>query len=319
MRALITGGTGFVGSNLVRRLLVDGHEVHLLLRPGARRWRLQGLEPDLQLHTADLRDGEAVASVLARARVECVFHLGVHGAYSFETDPSEMVLTNVLGTANLLRAALKAGCGVIVNAGSSSEYGKKDHPAREEEALEPNSYYAVTKAAATWLCRQAAREEGLLAPTLRLYSVYGPYEDPRRLMPTLVAHALEGKWSPLAQPDIAHDYVYVDDVVEAYLLAATTPGQDPGAVYNVASGRQTSLAQLVEVARHCFCVTAEPSWGSYPARPWDTAVWTGATERIQAALGWAPRHSLEQGLRAMAAWMEEQPEVRRAALEEENG
>jgi nucleoside-diphosphate-sugar epimerase len=141
-------------------------------------------------------------------------------------------------------------------------------------------------------------------PTLRLYSAFGPYEDGRRLIPALVAHALRGRLPPLASPATARDYVYVDDVVEAYLLAASVPGQETGAVYNVGSGVQTSLADLVAEARRLFGVAAAPVWESYGARDWDTSVWVAAPQRIRAALGWKPEYDLERGLRSMAAWLQ---------------
>src|SRR5207248_10756728 len=119
--------------------------------------------------------------------------------------------TNILGTLHLLQAATEVGCQALVNTGSSSEYGLKDHAPDEEEVLAPNSYYAATKAAATWLCRLTARQQNASMPTLRLYSVYGPYEDGRRLLPNLVRRCLNGDWPPLVAPWVARDYVYVDD------------------------------------------------------------------------------------------------------------
>ncbi len=305
MRTLVTGGSGFVGSNLVRRLLTDGHEVHLLIQSDAPRWRLEGLDRMLRYHRAPLEDALAVERAVQAAQPEWVFHLAVYGAYSFQGDLLEMVRTNVLGTANLLEGALAAGCRAFVNTGSSSEYGDRDHAPSEEEGVHPNSYYAVTKASATWLCREAARQHRAHIPTLRLYSVYGPFEDPRRLMPRLVAHALRGRWPPLASPHVVRDFVYVDDVVDAYLLAAGTPGQAPGAIYNVGTGAQTSLAQLAEAAIRLFGLPEPPPWGAHPGHAWDTRVWVAQPERIQRTLGWRPRVPLEPGLRAMAAWMEE--------------
>jgi len=305
VRALVTGGSGFVGSNLVRRLLAEGHEVHVLLRSDAPRWRLEGLERQLRCHHAQLEDAQAVERALLDARPDWVFHLAVYGAYSFQTGLLPMVRTNVLGTANLLAAALAAGCRAFVNTGSSSEYGDRDHAPTEEEGVYPNSYYAVTKASATWLCREAARQHQAHIPTLRLYSVFGPFEDPRRLMPRLVAHALRGRWPPLASPQVVRDFVYIDDVVDAYLLAVRTPGQEPGAIYNVGTGAQTALAQLAEIAVKLFGLPEPPPWGAHPGHAWDTRVWVAQPEHARRILGWKPQIPLEQGLRAMAAWMEQ--------------
>ena len=306
-RVLVTGGSGFVGAALARRLLADGHEVHLLLRPGHVPWRLAGLEGDAQRHAADLRDADAVRSAVRAARPEWVFHLAVHGAYSSQRDPLAMVQTNVLGTANLVEAALDAGFDAFVNAGSSSEYGFKDHPPAETELPEPNSHYAVTKVSATLYCAFAARSRGAAITTLRLYSVYGPYEEPTRLVPTLIVDGVRGMLPPLVGPDVARDFVCIDDVAEAFVLAASAASPGAGAVYNVGSGRQTTIRELVHLARARFGVEAEPEWGSHAQRSWDTSVWVSDPSRIGRELGWSPAVGLAEGFDRFIAWFEAHP------------
>lgn len=310
-RALITGGTGFVGANLTRRLLRDGHEVHLLARDPRDAWRIEAIRPSIALHAADLQDRAAVARVVERIRPAWVFHLAAHGSHAWQTDLGGIVATNVVGTANLLEACLRTGFDAFVNAGSSSEYGLKDHPAVEEEALEPNSYYAVTKASATLLCRHAARRHGVRIPTLRLYSVYGPYEEPNRLVPALIVYGLRGTLPPLTSPHTARDFVYVDDVVDALLLAAARPAGDPGAVYNVGSGTQTTLHTLVELARRLFGIATEPAWGAMPDRIWDTSVWVADPRKIERELGWRPARTLAEGLDRTAQWLRADADLHR--------
>src|SRR5206468_2482049 len=120
------------------------------------------------------------------ARPEWVFHLAAHGAYSWQTDLDRIMNTNFLATVQLIDACRAADCEAFVHAGSSSEYGFKASAPSEADALEPNSDYAVAKAAATSYGQLVARRDGFRAVTLRLYSVYGAFEDPRRLMPALV-------------------------------------------------------------------------------------------------------------------------------------
>jgi dolichol-phosphate mannosyltransferase len=308
-RALVTGASGFVGANLARRLLRDGHEVHLLLRHAQIPWRLTEIQAEVHRHSVDLEDRDAVAAAVAAIRPERVFHLAAYGAYSSQSDIHRMVQTNIAGTVNLVEACLVSGCAVIVNTGSSSEYGFADHAPAETERVEPNSHYAVTKVAATQYCRYTARQRDLHLPTLRLYSVYGPYEEPSRLMPTLIARGLRGELPPLVDPTIARDYVYIDDVCDAYLLAATRPSSEPGAIYNVGTGVQTSLAELVTLSRAILPITVVPVWGSMPNRQWDTTVWVADSRKIHDELGWQPRHTLEQGFRRMVDWFQTHPEL----------
>ena len=306
-KVVLTGGTGFVGANLARRLLRDGHEVHLLVQRGYTRWRLEEIRRDLHVHEVALADETTLTRVLRRVRPEWIFHLAAHGAYSWQTDVDRIVQTNLLGTIALVQAALRTGFEAFVNTGSSSEYGFKDHAPAEDEWADPNSHYAVTKASATMFVRYTAVSRRVLMPTLRLYSVYGPYEDPMRLMPTVVLRGLDGAFPPLTRPDTARDYVHVDDVCEAYVLAATRRTQDPGAVYNVGSGVQTTLRQVIEAARREFDIADEPVWGGMADRTWDTSVWVADPRRIKEGLDWHPSLDFAQGLHRMADWFRNSP------------
>jgi nucleoside-diphosphate-sugar epimerase len=306
-RTLITGGTGFIGANLARRLVREGHEVHLLVRPGHQAWRLEGLHARVQLQEVSLLDRDALGGLARALRPEWIFHLAAHGAYSWQTNLTEMVRTNLQGTMNLLDACLPAGFAAFVHAGSSSEYGWKDHAPAETELPEPNSPYAVTKLAATNYCRLIARRERAPVTTLRLYSAYGPYEDPHRLLPQLALRGLKGGLPPLVAPDTARDYVWVGDVVEAFLLAARRAVGGAGAWYNVGTGRQTTLAELVELARRILAIDEKPRWGSMPARSWDTGCWVADVRLIQSELGWVPQHDLERGFQEMVKWLTDNP------------
>lgn len=301
-RVLLTGGTGFVGANLARRLLGAGHEVHLLVRTTHDPWRIADIAGDVRLQQADICDREQVAAALRRSSPDWVFHLAAYGAYPFQTDLALALRTNVLGTATLLEACVERGFDAFVNTGSSSEYGFKGHAPTENEVLQPNSAYAVSKASATLYCRWAAERDGVPVVTLRLYSVYGPYEEPTRLLPTLLVFGLEHRLPPLAQPEVARDFVYVDDVCDAYLRAAHQC-RAGHTLYNVATGVQTSLGEVVAVARRLLGISAEPAWGSLPNRPHDTSVWVGDPSRIRKELGWSPTRAFPDGFRETAEWL----------------
>lgn len=302
-RILVTGAGGFVGANLVRRLVEDGHRVTGVLAPGGDQWRVNGLQERTELVDVDLRDQDAVRRLVHRVAPEWTFHLAAHGAYSWQQDARRILDTNLMATVALIDVCREFGCDAFVHAGSSSEYGFKDHAPSEEELTEPNSRYAVAKAAASLFCGYVARYEQFPAVTLRLYSVFGPYEDPRRLVPAVVINARRNELPPLVAPEVARDFVWVDDVVEAFLLAAEAAGSRRGTVYNVGSGVQTSMAELVDIARRVLDIDAEPTWGSMPERAWDATSWVADNRRIQEELGWQPRTDLAEGLRRTAAWL----------------
>jgi UDP-glucose 4-epimerase len=293
----------------VRRLLLDGHEVGLLVKEGHDPWRLAEVSGQVRWISTNVESRDLVAAAVAEFRPQWVFHLAAHGAYSWQRDPQSILMTNVMGTANVLDACLKSGFEAFVNTGSSSEYGFKDHAPREDEALEPSSTYAVAKAAATLYCSQAARAANAPVATVRLYSVYGPWEEPRRFIPQLVARGLEGRLPPLASPDTARDYVYVSDVCDAYLNLARA-AVVPGSVYNLGTGVQTTLRQAVESARQVLGIAIEPTWKSMPDRGWDTSTWVSDSSLIKERLGWSPQVDLEQGLRLTADWLHEHPDLK---------
>jgi nucleoside-diphosphate-sugar epimerase len=275
----------------VRWLLGEGRDVVALVRPGGDPWRLEGLGVDLV--EADVRDG-------VPGDFDLVYHLAAHGAYSWQEDEATIRETNVGGTEN----ALAAGRRVVV-AGSSSEYGRKPHAPAEDEPLDPNSPYAAAKAEATAL----ALARG--AVVLRVYSAYGPWEEPNRLIPTLLARGLAGELPPLVSPSVARDFVHVDDVCTAFALAARA---QPGRVYNVGSGRQTTVEEVVWVTRRLLDLEAEPEWGSMPDRRWDTETWVANPQRIRKELGWEARVALEEGLARTLEWLRSEAPAERYGL-----
>ena len=280
-----------------------GHEVYSILQPTTDTWRLDDLDGVRRID-GDIANALDVDRAFVVARPDWIFHLAAHGAYSFQNNVVAMSQSNVVGIATILAAAERHGCAVLINTGTSSEYGDCDHAPREDEPPRPNSDYAATKAAATWLCVRA-RQRGVPVTTLRLYSAYGPFEEERRLVPTLLRAALTGKWPPLADPTVVRDYVYVEDVVDAYIAAASAPLRS--SIYNVASGIQTSLADIVAIVGEIFSIQVDPVWGGYPKRAWDTHVWVGEPALIQSELGWQATTALSQGMTRTADWLAAHP------------
>jgi len=307
-RVVVTGASGFVGANLTRRLLQDGHEVHILLRKPEENWRLREIARDCRITYGDVSDREAVRSWICSVKPQSAFHLAAYGAYSYQKGLEQMIATNVIGCAALLDACIEANVESFVQTGSSSEYGYKDHAAGEGELLEPNSHYAITKAAATHYCSYTAKTSKIRAITARLYSVYGPWEEPTRLVPTLLVHCLRGDFPPLVSPATARDFVYVDDAVSALLAIVEARELPVGGAYNVSSGIQTSLAALVDEVRSLLKVAAEPQWNVMPRRSWDTDVWVGDPAAIKRDAGWQADVGLREGLLRMIDWFMQNPE-----------
>lgn len=309
MKALVTGAGGFVGANLVADLAARGHDVVAWVHPGSDNWRLDHLAGDIEIAGVELLDPDAIRGGVADAKADWIFHLAAHGAYSWQRDPEIIMQTNLVAAVHLLAACQEQGFEAFINAGSSSEYGSKSHAPVEDELPEPNSDYAVMKAATTLHTRFVAQRDDVHAVTLRLYSVFGPWEQPGRLMPTLVARGLKGELPPLVSPETPRDFISVRDTNRAFLACAEHTSLERGSVLNIGSGTETKLREVVEIARAELGIEAEPQWGTEPQRQWDTAVWVSDPSRARERLGWSAQDDVATGFKALAEWMREHPEV----------
>ena len=304
-RVLLTGAGGFVGAVLARRLLAAGDEVHVLLKSATTRWRLAGVQADLRVQEVDLQDEDGVRRAAEAAKPEVVYHLAAHGAYPFQTDPDGIIATNILGTWNLIKALARTDYEVFVNTGSSSEYGFKDFAMRETDLLEPNSYYAVAKCAQTLLCQHVARTEKKPITTFRLFSVYGPYEEPSRLVPTLIQRCLQGQDLALVPPETARDFVYVDDVVDAFLRTGEL-SRLRGDIINIGTGVQSTIRDVVEAIVQHTGARVECRWGAMQPRIWDSSTWVADCTKAKTLLGWRAGTSLNEGLSRTVAFVRSQ-------------
>jgi dolichol-phosphate mannosyltransferase len=232
-----------------------------------------------------------------------VLHLATHGAYESQADGRTILQTNVLGSYNLLQACADNGVRLFVNAGSSSEYGLQPEPMYEDMKLSPNSFYAVAKAAQTHLCALFAQRASMAAACFRLFSVYGPWEEPTRLIPTMIRRARAGLQLEMVEPRIARDFVYVQDVVSA-LIDFPRLAELRGEIINLGTGEETTLSEVVAAVKELLDSSSPVRWAAMAPRQWDSHRWVADPARAAQRLGWAPRHTFRQGLARMARWMQ---------------
>src|SRR3989344_4349201 len=223
-KVLVTGAGGFIGANLVRALLARGDEIHVLSRPESSQWRLIQIKEKLKPHNLQISDEVAVFKVVESIQPEQVFHLAHYGGNADENNTSLIREVVIGGTSALFEACAKVGSvRSVVNAGSSSEYGSKQSVMEERMLLEPNTAYGCAKAWATLYGQHLAREKNVPITTLRFFTPFGPWESPPRFIPSIILACLRGAAPQITNPLLVRDFVFVDDVIRACILAADNP------------------------------------------------------------------------------------------------
>jgi dolichol-phosphate mannosyltransferase len=299
---LVLGGGGFVGANLVERLLRTRSDVIAVVRR-LPAWRLAGLDSK-NLIEVDLNSIAELRQMVEAVAPRTVFDCTAYGAYSFENEAELIYRTNFNSLVALVGMLDRRLLSAFVHAGSSSEYGTNSAGPDEAAAMLPNSHYAVSKVAAAQFIAFAGKTQQLPIVNLRLYSVYGPLEDSSRLIPNLVKHGLDGQYPPFVSPETSRDFVYVADVCEAFLIAAArmTP-ELYGESFNIGSGTRTRIRDLAETARAVFGIEAAPQFGAMTGRAWDVDDWFAAPAKAAVQLGWTARTPLAAGLELTAGWI----------------
>lgn len=305
--AFVTGGTGFVGSNLIYRLLSEDMEVHILARKDSAFWRIGDVKKDLKIQIGDIADFPGLLRIMKRVKPDYIFHLanaGLSGTQIGSDD--EQVRVNLIGTMNMVKAAREVGCLAFINSGSSAEYGAKTKPMRETDICTPESVYAVTKLAATSYASFFAKKNNFPLVTLRIFSPFGPRDDKNRLISAVSLHCLNNTAPSLANPKAVRDYIYVEDLVDLYLVVAKKIKKlSPGMILNAGVGRQKTANHAVDIIARATKTKAKIIWGKAAQRGWESVMWQADMSRVKKLLGWQTKYTFEQGIEKTVDWFRE--------------
>ncbi len=309
MNILVTGGAGFIGANYVRYVVGRGEDrvVNLdALTYAGNLENLAGLEDDPRYRfvRGDIRDESLVRRLLAEERIEAVVHFAAesHVDRSIE-GPRVFLETNVLGTQTLLDAAREAGVERFVQVGTDEVYGTlgpDDPPFTEQHPLQPNSPYSASKAAADLLCRAYHRTYGFPVIVTRCSNNYGPYQFPEKLIPLMIANALEGKPLPVyGDGRNVRDWLHVEDHCRAVDLVLRR-GR-PGEVYNIGGGNEMENIAIVRLLLELL--DRDESLITFVAdRPGHDRRYAIDATKLREELGWRPVHDFASGIRATVDW-----------------
>ena len=298
---LITGATGFVGSNLLRFFVSKNIKVNILIRKSSNLWRINDILHKTNFYYVDLSDKFKLSKKIKDIKPKTIFHLAAHGAYSSQNNMDTIKSTVLDGTINLLNECSKYRFNSFINSGSSSEYGFKDKKMKESDLLVPNSYYSLFKSSATMFCQYVSLKKNLPITTIRPFHVYGPYEEPTRFIPTLFKKLIENKKIKLVSSDISRDLIHIDDVINFYILIAKN-NKLRGEIFNLGYGKKITIKNIYDYSKKITKSKLNNKWNTMNNRMWDQPIWYSDMSYVKKKLKWYPKINYKKGLYKTLIW-----------------
>lgn len=297
-RAIVTGGAGFIGHHLCAALAADDVEVHVVDDLSAGRLELLEGIPNLHFVQLDVREQHKLAALLDQVRPNWVFHLAaLHFIPACNRDRVRTLSINTLGTASLLEAVRSCpSVKRVVFASTAAVYPPDSSHSAESDPAGPDDIYGQTKLFAESLIQRFSRETSISALILRLFNVYGPGETNAHVIPEILEQARMSDTVQLGNLTPRRDYIYVEDVVEAFMRAVQSDAGLPE-ILNIGTGSAHSVADLVAAAGRVLERPLRPVCDPEKVRPIDRPILRADISVAKSTMGWAPRYDLEAGLR----------------------
>ena len=290
-KILVTGGAGFIGSNLVRRLLNEGAEVFVLVRKSSNLWRLDDVKEKLKLCVADLADELSLKNLIQEIKPQGVFHLGATTIMSGVISEPEMIeKVNVEGTKNLIKALGDIDYDFFINTSTYSENSSDD--------------YAKSKRKATDFCTLYAKENKKPIITLRIFTPYGPYIQKGRLIFQVLTKSMRNENIEMSSPDTMRDFIYIDDLIDLYITLSNRARENAGEAFNAGFGVLTSLKEVANTAITITNSQTKVIWGALPKLSYDFVAVADITKNAE-KLGWKPKTTFEAGMKQTYSWLKE--------------
>lgn len=299
----ISGATGFIGSNIVRKLVEKKEEVHLIARNKNLNWRLADIESFLHIYECDILNSN-LKKILAKIKPDYIFHLARYGNLPHEDDIYKMIDINLKGTINLINAVRQNPFKLFINTSSCAEYGVKEKDMKEADLLEPISNFGVVTSAITLYCQKEAIRGNLPIINFRLFTPFGYFEGKSRLIPDVALSILEERPIKVSSPKHVRDFIFIEDVVRAYIQAIKIQ-HNLGEIYNIGSGVQYSVKDIVEKILTITGSKSEIQWGAVESqsRYVEPKKWTADISKAKNVLGFMPENSIDTGLKKTIDWL----------------
>ncbi|MDD5618479.1 MAG: NAD(P)-dependent oxidoreductase [Candidatus Omnitrophica bacterium] len=304
-KILITGATGFIGSNLTRYFLKKCAGVSVFTRMVSDKWRIRDILKDVYEYHVDLNDPVKLEKAVRKIRPNIIIHTASHGGHSFQNNAKKIIEANFTGTVNLISALKDTEVDLLINTGSSSEYGIKSRPMKEIDLLEPVTEYGATKAAASAYCHGMAGKENIPVVTARLFSPYGYYDEGSRLISYVILSCLGSRNPKLSSTDPVRDFIFIEDVMDAYEKIIDNRDRVKGEIFNIGSGKQHTVGEVVKNIVKLTGSMVKPEWGRVNNSRCEPERWQADISKARRILKWEPEHSLSRGLKKDIIWFKE--------------
>ena len=300
MRVFLTGASGFVGSFFLRNLLSsDAYKVCVLLRNPKDAWRIQDLLPNVKVIVGELDRLDPIEAELADFAPQAFVHLAWNGVFGAErNDPSQW--RNVISTMELVELANKLAVENWIGLGSQAEYGPCQNKIDELCPTKPTTLYGASKLAAQLLSERLCAEYGIRHAWLRLFSSFGPTDNPQWLIPYLTKSLLARERPKLTAAEQLWDYIYVEDVAGG--IKAVLDSKNAQGVFNLGSGKAYSLKNIIEKIRDLIDPQLSLGFGEVQYRPDQVMHLQADISRLNQATGWLPKLDMDQAIRETVAW-----------------
>ncbi len=299
---MVTGGTGFIGSNLVNQLTNKGCHVNIITLSNEFDWRIED-KKKCKFFYIDLQNYSGVKKCIDRIKPEIIFHMAAYVNPEREINLIDKLISiNYIGTKNLLVSLNDCNYDLFINTGTSDEYGRTFAPFKETQREKPVSPYSASKVAATYLCEMMASTYDKPIITIRPSLIYGPKQISNSLIPLLIYAGISKKTLSLTPCEQTRDFLFIYDLVDACIsLAANANKVKKLGIFNVGTGKEIKILKVVNLIKNQFH-DANFIIGGKPYRIGEAMSFYLSVDKIKSEIGWVSKWDLEDGIKETVKW-----------------
>jgi len=300
---LVTGGTGFIGSHLVNRLVKMGEEVNVIAHSEKNFWRLENINK-INIEIIDIKDFDKLNKFILKLNPDIIVHLAAYVNAERDLNGIDMAINNNFnGTLNLLKTLNNIDYDLFINTGTCEEYGDGEAAFQESQREHPVSPYSLSKTCSTYLCELFSRIYNKPIITVRPFLTYGPKQTSKMLIPELIRRGINGEKMELTEGEQSRDFIYIDDLIDALIVLINKYDKfNDYEIINIGTGKQILIKEVVNIIEGFFPKN-KFKLGELPYRKGETMEFYSDNKKIR-KLGWKPSLEIETGLNKTWIWWE---------------